>query len=209
MLAQDGSEAHGENSAKQAKWTRSGSAAAVGTAMSSSMGHDELEEYGRRIDITASLLVLNAEACSLDPSVPKLTPKNAALWGGLAGMEGKAKEKAMRSVKYEREKLSKALQSVAWEVTALGSGYADSPAAQSPEPPGILNIAQAKWTRSGSAAAVGTAISSSMGHDELEEYGWRIDTTASLLVLNSSLKWRLVPFGALHQLSSLAALPAA
>lgn len=144
MLAQDESDGSGAKKAKLAKAHTLRPAAAAAASKLSATTHDELDEYDRRVDITASLLVLNREALSLDGSVKKLMPREAALLGGLGGMEGGAKEKAMKKVENERARLEKAMQSVCWETpSAAGSASAGSsawalnasPPAQSPTAP--------------------------------------------------------------------------
>ena len=120
----------GEKRAKMpARPTRRQSAAAVAAAL---INTDELGEFERRIDIVASLLVLNHEARSFDDAVPKLMPRTAALYGGFGAMEkeSKAYKKVMKNVDYAKQKLLVGLESVCWEPNGAAAA-ADSAAADS------------------------------------------------------------------------------
>ena len=71
-----------------AKTKKARPAAAAAAANLAAGTTDELDDYKRRVEIVAMLLDLNAEATTLDPSVKKLLPADARLYGGLGGLEG-------------------------------------------------------------------------------------------------------------------------
>ena len=112
-----------------ARRTRRQPAAAAAAAL---INTDELGEFERRIDIVASLLVLNHEARSLDDTVPQLMPRTAALYGGFGAMEkdSKAYKNVMKNADYTKQKLLVGLESVCWEPNGAAAA-ADSAAAHS------------------------------------------------------------------------------
>ena len=95
-----------------AKTKKARPAAAAAAASLAAGMTDELNDFARRVEIVAMLLDLNDEATTLDPSVKKLLPSDARLYGGLGGLEGNVRSgmlrKATDSINHQRKKLKDA-----------------------------------------------------------------------------------------------------
>eukprot|EP01043_Picozoa_sp_COSAG02_P036744 COSAG02_NODE_2712_length_8183_cov_20.357867_3_plen_259_part_00 len=128
-----------KNKTGQAKVATQRPVRAAAVAAVKNVRHDGLHEYERRVDIVASMLVLNIEAQGLDDSTPRLMPEMAMLYGGLGGMEGNEKEKTTDKIRKEKLKLISAMESACLVVPgatdSAASGTAASGSAASGQSP--------------------------------------------------------------------------
>jgi hypothetical protein len=138
-----------------AKTKKARPAAAAAAANLAAGTTDELDDYKRRVEIVAMLLDLNAEATTLDPSVKKLLPADARLYGGLGGLEcdRNMHKKAKNAIARQGKKLKDAREARAHAsagATAAGATAASTdnvPPTPTPQPGlsrGVDKSAQAK-----------------------------------------------------------------
>ena len=138
--------------AKKKKARPTAAAAAANLAAGTT---DELDDYKRRVEIVAMLLDLNAEATTLDPSVKKLLPADARLYGGLGGLgcDRNMHKKAKNAIARQGKKLKDAREAGAHAcagATAAGATAASTdnvPPPPTPQPGlsrGVDKTAQAK-----------------------------------------------------------------
>ena len=140
-----------------AKTKKARPAAAAAAASLAAGTTDKLDDFARRVEIVAMLLDLNDEATTLDPSVPKLVPADARLYGGLGGLEGNVRSdmlrKATNSINHQRKIRKDAREARAHAsaaATAAGATAASTdnvPPPPTPQPGlsrGVDKTAQAK-----------------------------------------------------------------
>ena len=140
-----------------AKKKKARPAAAAAAASLAAGTTDKLDDFARRVEIVAMLLDLNDEATTLDPSVKKLLPSDARLYGGLGGLEGNVRSgmlrKARDAIAHQRKKLTDAREARAHAsaaATAAGATAASTdnvPPPPTPQPGlsrGVDKTAQAK-----------------------------------------------------------------